>query len=102
MTRLVVSFNRHFFALALLACAAGITLIVLVGNPLARALLAHAEQVHTAGGSHATELVAWRAVRSAREIAERLDEDAARRVLEEAAEELDSVAGLPWVRNRKD
>jgi hypothetical protein len=69
---------------------------------LARALLVHAEQVHTAGGSHATELVSWPAVRSAREIAERLDPDTARRVLEEAAEGLDAVSGLPWVRNRTD
>ena len=69
---------------------------------LARALLVHAEQVHTAGGSHATELVAWPAVRSARDIVERLDEDTARRMLEEAAEGLDAVSGLPWVRNRTD
>ena len=69
---------------------------------LARALLVHAEQVHTAGGSHATELVSWRAVRSARDIAERLDEDTARRVLEEAAEGLDAVSGLPWVRSKKN
>jgi hypothetical protein len=40
MTKLVVSFNRHFFALALLACAVGIALIVFIENPLARALLA--------------------------------------------------------------
>ena len=69
---------------------------------LARALLAHAEQVHTAGGSHATELVSWREVRSARDITGRLDEDTARRVLEEAAAGLDAVSGLPWVRGRKD
>jgi len=69
---------------------------------LARALLAHAEQVHTAGGSHATELVSWREVRSARDIAGRLDEDNARRVLEEVAQGLDAVSGLPWVRGRKD
>jgi hypothetical protein len=68
---------------------------------LARALLVHAEQVHTAGGSHATELVAWPAIRSARDIVERLDEDTARRVLEEAAERLDAVSGLPWVRSQK-
>jgi hypothetical protein len=68
---------------------------------LARALLVHAEQVHTAGGSHATELVSWQAVRDAREIVERLDEDTARRALEEAAEGLDAVAGLPWVRGRR-
>lgn len=69
---------------------------------LARALLVHAEQVHTVGGSHATELVAWPAVRSAQEIVERLDEDTARRMLEEAAEGLDAVSGLPWVRSRAD
>jgi hypothetical protein len=40
MTMLVVSFNRHFFALALLACAVGIALFVLVANPLARVPLA--------------------------------------------------------------
>jgi hypothetical protein len=39
MTRLVVSFNRHFFALALLACTVGVALIVLVENPLLRTLL---------------------------------------------------------------
>jgi len=65
---------------------------------LARALLVHAQQVHTAGGSHATELVAWGAVRRRRDIAERLDPDSARRALEEAAEALDSTAGLGWVR----
>jgi len=65
---------------------------------LARALLVHAEQVHTAGGSHATELVSWAAVRSGRQIAERLDVDTARRGIEEAAEQLDAVSGLPWVR----
>lgn len=68
---------------------------------LARALLVHAEQVHTAGGSHATELVSWPAVRSARKILERLDEDTARRALEEAAEGLDAVSGLPWVRGQR-
>ena len=69
---------------------------------LARALLAHAEQVHTAGGSHATELLSWREVRGARDIVERVDEDTARRLLEEAAQGLDAVSGLPWVRSRKD
>ena len=67
---------------------------------LARALLVHAEQVHTAGGSHATELVSWPVVRKAREIVERLDEATARRELEDAATALDAVAGLPWVRTR--
>jgi len=32
MTRLVVSFNRHFFALALLACAGGLGLIAIMDN----------------------------------------------------------------------
>ena len=67
---------------------------------LARALLVHAEQVHTAGGSHATELVSWAGIRTAREIVERLDEDTGRRMLEEAAEALEAVSGLPWVRDR--
>jgi hypothetical protein len=67
---------------------------------LARALLVHAEQVHSAGGSHATELVSWAGIRNAREIVERLDEDIARRMLEEAAEALEAVSGLPWVRDR--
>jgi hypothetical protein len=40
MTTLVVSFNRHFFALALFACAVGIALIAIVQDPLARATLA--------------------------------------------------------------
>ena len=39
MTKLVVSFNRHFFAIALLACTVGIGLMVLVENPLVRTLL---------------------------------------------------------------
>jgi hypothetical protein len=67
---------------------------------LARALLVHSEQVHTAGGSHATELVAWSTVREAREIVERLDEDGARRQLEEAAAAMDAVLALPWTRRR--
>ena len=67
---------------------------------LARALLVHAEQVHTAGGSHATELVSWSAVREAREIAERLDEDTGRRALEEAAATMDAALALPWARRR--
>jgi hypothetical protein len=41
-------------------------------------------------------------VREAREIVERLDEDSGRRELEGAAEGLDSVSGLPWVRNRME
>jgi hypothetical protein len=67
---------------------------------LARALLVHAEQVHTAGGSHATELVSWQEVRSERDIVERLDEDTARRELEEAAAAIDSALALPWARRR--
>ena len=67
---------------------------------LARALLVHAEQVHTAGGSHATELVSWSTVREAREIAERLDEDTGRRALEEAAAAMDAALALPWARGR--
>jgi hypothetical protein len=39
MTKLVVSFNRHFFALALLACAVGIVPIVLAESSLVRTLL---------------------------------------------------------------
>ena len=65
---------------------------------LARALLVHAEQVHTAGGSHATELVSWAAIREGREIAERVGPDTARRTIEDAAEQLDAISGLPWVR----
>jgi hypothetical protein len=67
---------------------------------LSRALLVHAEQVHTAGGAHATELVSWSTVRDAREIAERLGEDTARREIEEAAATLDSALALPWSRRR--
>jgi hypothetical protein len=40
MTKLVVSFNRHFFALALLACAVGTGLILLIETPGVRAPLA--------------------------------------------------------------
>jgi hypothetical protein len=39
MTKLVVSFNRHFFAMALLACAVGAGLISFIENPLVRAIL---------------------------------------------------------------
>jgi hypothetical protein len=67
---------------------------------LARALLVLSEQVHTAGGSHATELVSWSAVRNAREIVERLDEDTGRRMLEEAAAAMDAALALPWARRR--
>lgn len=68
---------------------------------LARALLVHAEQVHTAGGSHATELVSWAKVRAARDISGRLDEDTGRRTLEEAAGPLDAVLALPWIRGQR-
>ena len=67
---------------------------------LARALLVHAEQVHTAGGSHATELVSWATVREVREIVERLAEDIGRRELEEAAAAMDAALALPWTRRR--
>jgi hypothetical protein len=40
MTKLVVSFNRHFFALAVLACAAGIALALVLEGPILRALAA--------------------------------------------------------------
>jgi Methyltransferase domain len=39
MTGLVVSFNRHFFALALLACGLGLGLIALLDNPSLRLLV---------------------------------------------------------------
>jgi len=67
---------------------------------LARALLVLAEQVHTRGGAHATELVAWPAVREQRGLTGRMDVDDARRSLEEAAERLDALSALPWVRGR--
>ena len=65
---------------------------------LARALLVHAEQVHTAGGSHATELVAWPEVRRVRAIEGRIGEAEGRAALEAAAEQLGAAAGLPWNR----
>ena len=65
---------------------------------LARALLVHAEQVHTAGGSHATELVSWGEVRKQRGIEERLDPDEGRQLLERAAADLRSPSALPWKR----
>lgn len=40
MTKLVVSFNRHFFVLAFLACAVGVTGIVVLENWPLRAMLA--------------------------------------------------------------
>ncbi|HUM12479.1 MAG TPA: hypothetical protein VLT82_16145 [Myxococcaceae bacterium] len=68
---------------------------------LARALLVHAEQVHTEAGSHATELVSWAALRRAREVPGSLDQAAARHELEQAAAGIDALAGLPWVRLRR-
>jgi hypothetical protein len=40
MTMLVVSFNRHFFALAVAACVVGVSLILVLENPLFRVPLA--------------------------------------------------------------
>lgn len=40
MTKLVVSFNRHFFAIALIACAAGTALMLVLNKPIPRALIA--------------------------------------------------------------
>lgn len=65
---------------------------------LARALLVHAEQVHTAGGSHATELVAWPQVRRVRGVEARVGEAEGRAALEAAAEKVGAAAGLPWNR----
>lgn len=65
---------------------------------LARALLVHAEQVHTAGGSHATELVSWAEVRNQRAIDERLDAREGQGLLERAAAQLGSPSALPWKR----
>jgi hypothetical protein len=39
MTKLVVSFNRHFFVLALFACGIGLGLIAALDNPIFRTLL---------------------------------------------------------------
>ena len=65
---------------------------------LARALLVHAEQVHTEGGSHATELVAWSVVRRERDLEARVDPAEARTALEAAAAGLGAVTALPWRR----
>ena len=67
---------------------------------LARALLVHAEQVHTEAGSHATELVSWREVRGHRRIDERLTPHDARPLLESAASQLGALSALPWNRTR--
>jgi len=68
---------------------------------LARALLVHAQQVHTEGGSHATQLVCWSEVRRRHGIDARVDPAVARLTLEEAAAGLDAVMALPWVRSRR-
>ena len=65
---------------------------------LARALLVHAEQVHTAGGAHATELVAWSEVRRRLGIETRVDSSEARATLEAAAARLGATVALPWKR----
>jgi hypothetical protein len=65
---------------------------------LARALLVHSEQVHTQGGSHATELVSWRKVREARAIASRVEPERARASLEASAAALGALPALPWKR----
>ncbi|HZJ55122.1 MAG TPA: hypothetical protein VFD38_13360 [Myxococcaceae bacterium] len=65
---------------------------------LSRALLVHSEQVHTQGGAHATELVAWREVRRARGLESRLDPAAGQAALQSAAAELGAAGGLPWRR----
>jgi hypothetical protein len=67
---------------------------------LARALLVHAEQVHTDRGSHATELVSWRVVQQARGGPAPLEPGAAREALESAAAAIGAVAALPWKRKR--
>lgn len=65
---------------------------------LARALLVHAEQVHTAGGSHGTELSSWGEVRARRGIDEQMGTGEGRGLLEQAAEQLGSSSALPWRR----
>jgi len=65
---------------------------------LARALLVHSEQVHTQGGSHATELVSWPKVREARAIASRVEPERARASLEASAAGLGALLALPWKR----
>ena len=67
---------------------------------LARALLAHAEQVHTDRGSHATELVAWPVVQQAKVIPPPVEPDAGREALEACAAGIGALAGLPWKRAR--
>ncbi|MGZ5957160.1 MAG: hypothetical protein ACXWLI_01965 [Myxococcaceae bacterium] len=65
---------------------------------LARALLVHSEQVHTKGGSHATELVSWRVVRETRAISSRVEPERARASLEASAAGLGALLALPWKR----
>ncbi len=65
---------------------------------LARALLVHAEQVHTAGGSHATELVSWAEVRRRLVIEAQPDAAEGRAALEAAADQLGAIGALPWKR----
>ena len=67
---------------------------------LARALLVHAEQVHTDRGSHATELVAWPVVQQAKVIPPPVEPDAGREALEACAAGIGALAGLPWKRAR--
>lgn len=63
---------------------------------LERRLLVHARQVHTSGGKHATELVAWATLMAQRELAPLPPEPAARSALEDAARRLGPSARLPW------
>jgi hypothetical protein len=67
---------------------------------LARALLVHAEQVHTDRGSHATELVAWRLVQEAKVIPAPLGPEAGREALEASAAGIGVLTALPWQRKR--
>src|SRR5580704_16765255 len=39
MTKLVITFNRHFFVLALLACAAGAVILRVFDQPIVRAVV---------------------------------------------------------------
>jgi len=65
---------------------------------LERRLLAHARQVHTTSGKHATELVAWSALVQERALSPLPAEAAGREALEEAAARLGPGARLPWPR----
>jgi len=69
---------------------------------LARALLVHAEQVHTESGAHATELVSWDEVRRGRGLDARVDLEAGLQEIASAAEALGAPASaLPWNRRRR-